>query len=358
MSRRKQFLRVLKNIAVTVLLLSVAFAASLLIQNGFSLQEHTTSVFVFAVFLISMLTDGYIYGLISALLGVLAVNYAFTFPYFSLNFMIPINLLSAIVMIVIAVLTGTLTTQIKHHEAEKAESERERVRANLLRAISHDLRTPLTTIYASASTLLENRPPLSDEQQQAILRGICEDSEWLVRMVENLLSVTRLDSGQIKIVKAPTVLEELIDSVLLKFRKSSPEQAVAIDIPDEILVIPMDATLIQQVLINLLENAVLHAEGMTELSLRVFEQDGQAVFEIADNGCGIPADKLKTVLAGDCSAGPVSGDSQRHNTGIGLSVCETIIRAHGGRLTAENRPQGGARFRFSLATDRRTWSDE
>ena len=120
MSRRKQFLRVLKNIAVTVLLLSVAFAASLLIQNGFSLQEHTTSVFVFAVFLISMLTDGYIYGLISALLGVLAVNYAFTFPYFSLNFMIPINLLSAIVMIVIAVLTGTLTTQIKHHAAEKA----------------------------------------------------------------------------------------------------------------------------------------------------------------------------------------------------------------------------------------------
>lgn len=153
----------------------------------------------------------------------IAVNYAFTFPFFSINFMIPVNMISAIIMIVIAILTSTLTTQIKRHEAMKAEGEKERMRANLLRAVSHDLRTPLTTIYGSAATLLENRDTLEEEQKTKILQGIKEDSEWLVRMVENLLSITRIDSGNVKIIKTPIVLEELIDSVIVKFRKRYPD---------------------------------------------------------------------------------------------------------------------------------------
>lgn len=130
----------------------------------------------------------------------------------------------------------------KRHEAIKAEGEKERMRANLLRAVSHDLRTPLTTIYASSLTLLENRSNLTEEQKIKILQGIQEDADWLMRMVENLLSVTRIDSGRIKIVKTPTVLDELIDSVILKFRKRYPNQDVMLDIPDDIVVIPMYAS--------------------------------------------------------------------------------------------------------------------
>lgn len=130
----------------------------------------------------------------------------------------------------------------KRHEAIKAEGEKERMRANLLRAVSHDLRTPLTTIYASSLTLLENRSNLTEEQKIKILQGIQEDADWLMRMVENLLSVTRIDSGRIKIVKTPTVLDELIDSVILKFRKCYPNQDVMLDIPDDIVVIPMYAS--------------------------------------------------------------------------------------------------------------------
>lgn len=145
----------------------------------FKVHEHITAVFIFAVFLISLLTNGYVYGIVAAFISMISVNYAFTFPFFSINFMIPVNMISAIIMIVIAILTSTLTTQIKRHEAMKAEGEKERMRANLLRAVSHDLRTPLTTIYGSAATLLENRDTLEEEQQTKILQGIKEDSECL-----------------------------------------------------------------------------------------------------------------------------------------------------------------------------------
>lgn len=129
-----------------------------------------------------------------------------------------------------------------------------------------------------------------------MLQDIQQDAQWLFRMVENLLSITKLDSGKVKIIKTPTVLDELIDSVILKFHKRYPDQEVEIDIPDEFVVIPMDAILIQQVLINILENAVQHAKGMVHLELKVFLVADKAVFEVQDDGCGIPEEKLESVF--------------------------------------------------------------
>lgn len=347
----KKILGPVKDTLITVLLLGLSFVFSLLLQYPFAVEEHITTVFVFAVFLISLFTKGYVYGILAAFIGTIAVNWAFTFPYFSLNFTAPVNLISAIVMIVIAFLTSTLTTQLKLHETTKIESERERMRANLLRAVSHDLRTPLTAIYASGTTLLENGASMTDAQKNKIIAGIKEDSEWLVRMVENLLSVTRIDSGQVKIIKTSTVLEELIDSVMRKFKKRYPEQKVEIEIPEELITIPMDAILIEQVIVNILENAVQHAVGMTRLMLRVFLLGDRVIFEIRDNGCGIDPDRLRTLFTGGYVADDTPADSHRKNAGIGLSVCATIIRAHGGDIKAENVKTGGAVFRFALAAE-------
>ena len=341
-----------KNIGKNILLMIVVFAAALVIsltlESKFHVYENITAIFVFAVFLISMLTDGYLYGTLSAFAGVLAVNYAFTFPYFKVNFMITDNLISAAIMITIAILTGALTTKIKEHEMMKAEGERERMRANLLRAVSHDLRTPLTTIYGASATLLENREDLTEEQKVNILTSIQQDSDWLMRMVENLLSITKIDSGRIKIIKTPTVLDELIDSVINKFAKRYPGQEVQLELPDEIVVIPMDAILIEQVIVNILENAVLHAKGMTSLTLRVFTVGKKAVFEILDNGCGVSEERLRHMFTGGLESQENSADSKRRNAGIGLSVCATIVKAHGGQIEAENRKDGGAVFRFTL----------
>lgn len=336
-----------KDILISTLMLLLAFGISMLFQHIFKVQEHITTVFIFAVFLISLMTKSYIYGLLSAVIGTLAVNYAFTFPYFAIDFITPVNLISGIVMVVVSILTGAFTTKLKQHEALKAESEKESMRANLLRAVSHDLRTPLTTIYGSSTTLLENGEAMTQAQKDKILEGIKEDSQWLVRMVENLLSVTRIDSGEVELIKTPTVLEELIDTVVLKFKKRYPTQQITIELPEELVIIPMDAILIEQVLINLLENAVQHAEGMTELSLRVFVIGKQVAFKIRDNGKGIDPRKMGTIFSGYASAKTVA-DGQKRNAGIGLSVCSAIIKAHGGSITAENSKAGGAVFRFIL----------
>ncbi|MBQ9991732.1 MAG: DUF4118 domain-containing protein [Lachnospiraceae bacterium] len=338
----------LKDTLITIGLLCSAFAISLLLQYIFEVQEHITTVFVFAVFLISLFTKGYIYGVLAAFAGTIAVNYAFTFPYFALNFIIPVNFISGLIMIIVSILTSALTTKLKQHEAMKSESEKERMRANLLRAISHDLRTPLTTIYGSSTTLLEKGTVMTEEQKNKIALGIKEDSEWLIRMVENLLSITRIDSGQVEIIKTPTVLEELIDSVVLKFKKRYPGQKVEIEIPEDMVIIPMDAILIEQVIVNILENAVQHAKGITRLTLRVFTLGNQAIFEIKDNGCGIDPRRLDAIFTGYYTDKDEFADGQKKNAGIGLSVCATIVKAHGGNIKAENIKTGGVVFRFAL----------
>lgn len=345
------FQKHMKNILIMLGSLMGAFGISLLFQYIFDVREHITTVFVFAVFLVSLFTEGYCYGVCAAFIGTIAVNYAFTFPYFVLNFTIPVNLVSGVIMIIIAVITSALTTKRKQHESMKAESEKERMRANLLRAISHDLRTPLTTIYGSGTTLLDSGDVLTEGQKTKIILGIKEDAQWLIRMVENLLSITRLDSGQVKIIKTPTVLEELIDSVILKFKKRYPAQKVEIELPEDVIIIPMDAILVEQVLVNILENAVQHAQGMTKLKLRVFTLGNQAVFEITDDGCGINPKQLGTVFSGYGTHEQEIADSQKKNAGIGLSVCATIIKALGGNIEAENLKTGGAVFRFALDTE-------
>ena len=245
-----------KDTLFSILIFCSAFAVNLLIQKLFTTQTLVPMIFVFGVFLISLKTHGYCYGITSAIVSVFAVNFAFTYPYYVFDFFVGESILSAVIMLAVAVFTSTLNSRIRDQEKLRAESEKERMRGNLLRAISHDLRTPLTSIYGSSSTLISKYDALPKEQQLKLLGEIQGDSEWLIRMVENLLSVTRIDGAKVEVVKTPTVLDELIDSVLMKFSKKHPNQKVITQIPEEFVDIPMDSLLIEQVLLNLLENAV------------------------------------------------------------------------------------------------------
>lgn len=232
----------------TILTLAVTFSANVLAQTLFDTQSLIPMTFVLGVFLVSLKTQGYFWGITASLLSVLAVNYAFTYPYYAIDLISPECIASAVVMLIVAIMTGTLTTKIKVQEKIKAESDKERMRANLLRAVSHDLRTPLTSIYGASSTVIENYESLSKEQRLKLLGEVREDAQWLIRMVENLLSVTRIDAEKVQVVKTPTVLEELIDTVLVKFRKRCPDTKVQVEIPEDFISIPMDAMLIEQVL--------------------------------------------------------------------------------------------------------------
>ena len=309
-------------------------------------------LFVLAVFVISLITREFLWGIIASLFSVLVVNYAFTYPYYQFNFSISDNLFSAFVMLAVAITTGITTVRINHLEKMKAESEKEKLRANLLRAISHDLRTPLTTIYGSSSAIIENYDNLNKERQITLLKDIKEDSESMIRLVENLLSVTKINAENVKINMTPTVLWELMDSVLVKFKKNYPNQNVKLIIPDEFVSIPMDTVLITQVLLNLMENAVLHAKGMTELILKTeLTEDGFAEISVCDDGCGIAKNKLSAIFSGYSESNSSPADGGRNNLGIGLSVCSTIIKAHGSEVKVESSENGGTVFSFSLKTE-------
>ena len=348
MAKIPEKMRWIYDLLLTAAILAMATVLCTLLRRIDDGSGYVNLIFVLAVATISRWTEGYFWGIFSAVSGVLFVNYVFTYPYWEFNFTITGYPFTFLAMLTVSMMISAMNTQIKKQERLRIETEKEAVRANLLRAMSHDIRTPLTSIVGNTAAILENEDSFSPEQKRRLLEDVNEDAQWLIRMVENLLSVTRIDGAKVKVVKTPTVLDELIDSVLMKFSKKHPNQKVITQIPDEFVDIPMDSLLIEQVLLNLLENAVFHAKGMTELTLSVSLIGDKAVFEVADNGCGIPDDALQKIFTGsyEKSAAPVDGT--RRNMGIGLSVCAAIVKAHGSDITAENRKGGGAVFRFAL----------
>lgn len=334
--------RITKNVLLTVGIFLSTVALSILFQR-LEVGEHITTIFAFAVFLISLLTDGYAYGVVSAICGMLAVNYAFTYPYFALNFNIPVNLISAVIMITVSILTGMLTTKIKNYEIERAKNERERMRANLLRAVSHDLRTPLTTILGAADTLLES-PDMAQEDRQELIEAIDKDARWLIRMTENLLSVTKCGTG-VALKTEDEVVEEIVSGAVVKFKRAYPQMPIAVHRPQSIMLARMDALLIEQVLMNLFENAAVHGETTTRIDVDITADEQWVRICVRDDGAGFPPAMLKNPFGGYRAHEQQAG---RRNMGIGLSACRAILRAHGGDISAANGPGGGAEVAFWL----------
>ncbi len=343
--------RVLKYSLITLGLLTAAFGLSMLFFYNFGVGEHVTAIFLLAVFLVSLLTDGYTYGVVAVFISLLIVNYALTEPLFAFDFMTPHNVISAFVMLVIAILTCTITTRLKKQQQATKEHEIERVRANFLRAVSHDLRTPLTTICGSCSLLADEFHNLSEERSKQLLQGVQEESVWLMRMVENILAVTKLEQDGVSVTKTPTVLDEVIDSVIMKFYRRYPGREVLVELPAYIVTVPMDPILIEQVLLNLLENAEHHGKHVSRIWLRAWLELGEVVIEVADDGDGIRANQLSRLFIDTFSEKKPSVDGGKHHAGIGLSICRTIINAHGGTIHAANRLGGGARLWFVLPVE-------
>lgn len=337
----------LRNILITLTILAAATVICFFLQQSVGTEAHAPLLFVLAVLFISRFTDGYGYGIFSAMAAVIAVNYIFTYPYFAFNFTITGYPLTFLVMLAVALSVSALTTQIKNQEKLRLESEKEKMRANLLRAVSHDIRTPLTSIAGSASVILENQDALSQDKVMELVANIKEEAQWLVRMVENLLSITRMNAENAKIDKQEELAEEVISAAVSKFKKRFPGIETEVYVPDEILLVPMDATLIEQVLVNLLENSVIHGRTTSRIRIQVSKQEEMAVFSVEDNGGGIEESVLPVIFDGNLVARGESSDNKR-NMGIGLSVCKSIIKAHRGNMRAENREEGGARMIFTL----------
>lgn len=227
------------------------------------------------------------------------------------------------------------------------EAKTESMRGNLLRAISHDLRTPLTGIYGASSTIMEQGDLLTAQQKNKMLSDISENASWMIRMVENLLTVTRIENNGLPIKKTPEAAEEIIGAAMAKLRKSFPDASVRVFSPDELLMVPMDGILIQQVLINLIENAVKYSKNTKPIEVSVNKKDDFAFFTITDDGVGISPEHVSIAFDGRSPTHNESADSRR-GIGIGLPICKTIVNAHGGSIGVSNQQGGGCCFYFSL----------
>lgn len=222
------------------------------------------------------------------------------------------------------------------------EKQVEEVRANFLRAISHDLRSPLAAIIGACSAL--ERVSGGSENDRRLLADIREESEWLTRMVENLLSVTRVNENRPKLNLSEEAVEEIVGEAAYKCKTRFPNLDLRVSVPNQVIILRMDATLITQVIINIIENAVKYSGDSRAVELSVACAVPFVVISIRDHGCGVPNDKLADLFSGK---GP-RGDDSRHGLGIGLSICRTIVSAHGGRIWVENCADGGACFSFTL----------
>ena len=234
-------------------------------------------------------------------------------------------------------------------EREKASvlAKNEQLRANLLRSISHDLRTPLTSISGNAGILLASAEGISAEKKQLLYTDIYDDSLWLINLVENLLSVTRLEDGSMKLHLTAELLDEVIAEALRHLSRQSAEHTIRVQQQDDLLMAKMDARLIVQVVLNIVDNAIKYTPVGSEIVISTRTENGMACVEIADNGEGLSQESKEKIFDMFYTANTKQADSRR-SLGLGLALCKSIVIAHGGEISVLDNPPHGTVFRFTL----------
>lgn len=313
---------------------------------------NTALFYILCTITAAYCTNGYLSGIITSVCGIVCVNCFFTYPYTSIDFSLPDYPATFLCMLALFIITSIATSYMKQQarilstrEEQLLEAEKEKLRANLLRAVSHDLRTPLTGILGASASLEENWENYETTERLELIHNIHDDADWLLNMVENLLSVTHIQTGGEELNMSLEILDEVVAESVTRLKKRFPYAEIDVAVPMEILMIPMDAMLIEQVLINLMENALTHSHSKQPIRLVVENQPDSVLFQIIDYGVGLNEEHLDHIFDGTYSE-TASSDVHK-GMGIGLSICHSIITAHHGTINAKNH-ENGAMFLFTL----------
>lgn len=460
-SRGGRLISCMHNIARSaVILLAVTAAGNAFARLGFT-EANIITLYIFGVLIISVITEGRIYSVVSSVVSVLVFNFLFTVPRFTLRAYDKGYPVTFLVMFLATFMTGSLAAKLKNHAQQSAQAayrtqilldanqllqkasggeaimkaaagqiakllgrevvtylgdagpqqpdakwryipvqindkvygvvgivtegqplepfeddvllsilgecalalendrnahekeeaairaENERLRANLLRAISHDLRTPLTSISGNASNLMTNGGYFDDATKQQIYTDIYEDSMWLISLVENLLAITRIGDDRMKLNQSVELVDEVIAEALRHVDRLGVRHTITVRNSDELLLARIDSRLIVQVVVNLIDNAVKYTPRGTEIVVTTSKEQDKVVVTIADNGPGIPDEAKEHVFEMFYTGANRIGDSRR-SLGLGLSLCRSIVNAHGGEITVGDNVPHGAVFTFTL----------
>lgn len=231
-------------------------------------------------------------------------------------------------------------------QAEEA-ARQEALRANLLRAISHDLRTPLTSISGNAGILMDKGSLINDQKKAQLYASIYDDAMWLISLVENLLSITRMEEGTLTLHIQPELLEDVFSEALSHLDRNAREHSISVELPDDLLIADMDARLIVQVIINLVNNAIKYTPPGSHIVLSAQRTEQEILVAVSDDGPGIPEESREKLFDMFYTLHNKRGDGRR-GLGLGLALCRSIVTAHGGSVSAENCSPHGARFTFTL----------
>lgn len=227
------------------------------------------------------------------------------------------------------------------------ETQRERLRSNLLRAISHDLRTPLTSISGNAGVLMEKSIALTEEKKQEIYASIYDDSMWLVDLTENLLSITRIENGTMHLQMNAELIDDVLREAIAHVDRQAARHHIRVNLEDDLLMAKMDARLIVQVIINIVNNAIKYTPEGSHICISAEKEDRMVCIHIADDGPGI-SDEAKVHLFDMFYTAGIGKADSRRGLGLGLSLCQSIVEAHGGEIFVENNEPHGAIFSFTL----------
>ena len=340
-----------QDLLVTLLILAAGTAIGNIFWQFAFTKANIISVYVLGTLLTSLFTKSYFCGVFSSVVSVLLFNFFFTEPRLTLHAYEKGYPFTIAIMLIVSIITVTLAIQnirnIEEKERAALLAKNEQLRADLLRAISHDLRTPLTSISGNAANLLANDTKLEEDTRHQIFLDIYDGSIWLINLVENLLSITRIEDGRMNLRLSTELVGEVIEEALRHTNRQSDEHTIRMDLPDELLLARMDARLIVQVLINLVDNAVKYTPAGSTITVSAREQDGFAAISVLDDGPGIAPDIQPHVFEMFYTGEHKVADSRR-SLGLGLALCKAIVDAHGGTITLADNPPHGCNFTFTV----------
>lgn len=339
-----------KYMVQSIAIMAIATFLSFFLQSYGIRKENILMIYIVGVLVITVTTTGYLYGMMASVCSVLLFNYFFTVPVHTFAMTDQNDVVLLVFFLIAGFISASIMVrfhnQVRIAEETRAQMEREKLKSNMLRSISHDFRTPLTGIMGAAG-LLKEADELDAGVRKELAGEIQEQSVWLMRLMENILNMTKLESEEFEIRKNQEVVDDLIYEAVSHIIGLREKRRFEIKLPSELIVVNVDGKLMVQVLVNLLDNAMKHTGENGWICIEARYDAGKVWIRVEDDGDGIPEDLKENIFDEFITRSDEKGDRQR-GIGLGLAICKAVVNAHGGNIYAENRKEGGARFRFWL----------